>query len=401
MPIRTRAALPLWSLLVASASAPLLPSHAEAIPAFARRYELPCHFCHDGYPKLSPLGEQFKERGLRLEDDVTGASDWLRSVPVSFRGGFRQSFEEDGDAETLGTFKLVSAGSLGSRVAYWIDESYSADGDGFDRVGVNNVFLRVEALAEELYLRGGRMELDLPFTQVRTQNLFRYEIYFANTGFETDGIGRYQEGVEAGGFLDEATRWSAAIVGGRSSEEQKRLTDEVDGFEANVYGRIQRRFGEDRAGAYLYWGRNRLARESPDPAVAPGVLTWDNSLFRLGADGSVYLRQGVHLFGTILYGRNSNAFADAENPGGTSEPTSFTGGFAQAELPIRDALVLYGRFDWVRGPPPGTVDPSMTFVSFHPGLRMWLHPRVRLVFEIGFRNEERPTRGAFLVEIAL
>jgi hypothetical protein len=46
-----------------------LAGTAEAIPEFARRYALPCHFCHEGYPKLSVLGEQFKERGYRLDDD--------------------------------------------------------------------------------------------------------------------------------------------------------------------------------------------------------------------------------------------------------------------------------------------------------------------------------------------
>ena len=40
----------------------IVPEVADGIPAFAWRYQLPCHFCHDGYPQLSVLGEQFKER---------------------------------------------------------------------------------------------------------------------------------------------------------------------------------------------------------------------------------------------------------------------------------------------------------------------------------------------------
>ena len=71
----------------------VVPEPVEAIPAFARRYELPCHFCHEGYPQLSVLGEQFKERGYRLDDDITEVSDWLRSVPFSLRGALRQTFE--------------------------------------------------------------------------------------------------------------------------------------------------------------------------------------------------------------------------------------------------------------------------------------------------------------------
>ncbi len=376
-------------------------TRAEAIPEFARRYALPCHFCHEGYPKLSVLGEQFKERGYRLEDDTTDASDWWRSIPVSFRGTLRQTFEEEGDADTTGQFRFVSGGNLGSRVSYWIDERYSVEADGIERSGTDNAFLRVELLPDELYLRGGRLELDLPFTQARTPQLFAYEIYFATTGFETDSIGSHQDGVEAGGFLDEATRWSIALVRGQNSDEQRELSDSAGRFDGNVFGRLSRRFGEDRLGLYLYWGRNTLARTNPDPgAGGPAVLEWDDDLFRLGFDGAAYL-SSVHLYGTFLYGRNGNSFADAANPGGTEEASSFTGGFGQLDYYLRDHLLLSGRFDWVHGPPPGALGPLRTSVSFSPGLKIWLHPRIRLAFELSFRNRDQPTRGAIQVDLAL
>jgi hypothetical protein len=374
---------------------------AEAIPAFARRYSLPCDFCHEGYPQLGVLGEQFKERGYRLEGDTSGVSDWWRSIPVSFRGTLRQAFEEDGDAETSGRLHFVSAGSLGSRASYWLDETYFVDSDGFDRLETDNAFARVEFLPDELYLRGGRMELDLPFTQARTAQLFAYEVYFANTGFETDDIGSHHDGFEAGGLLDEATRWSLAVVNGRNSEEQTELSDAAKGFDPNLFGRLVRRFGEDRAGVYLYWGRNTLARPNPQPSPgAPDVLEWDDSLFRIGIDGSLHA-SAAHVFGTFLYGRNGNSYADAQNLGGTHEALSFTGAFAQGDVAIRDSLVLSGRLDWVHGPPPETAGPSETFVAFSPGLKLWLHPRLRLAFELNFRNGDRPTRGAVQLDLAL
>jgi hypothetical protein len=376
-------------------------SSAEALPAFARRYNLPCHFCHDGYPKLSVLGEQFKERGYRLEDDMTDLSDWIASVPVSLRATMMQSFEEEGDAETLGIFKIASAGNLGSRLSYWLDDNYRLDGDGFHRSGVDNLFVRGEILPEELYVRGGRIELDIPFTQARSPQLFVYEIYFANTGFETDNLGTHQDGVELGGFLDETTRWSLAVVKGQNSEEQKRLSESVDGFDANLFGRLMRRFGEGRAGAYFYLGSNALARELPDSSGAPArVLEWDDGVFRLGADGSVYLGES-HLYSTFLYGRNSNSFADAANPEGTHEPRSFFGGFIQADVAVRDQIVISSRLELLRQPPPGTNDPSKTFVGFSPGLKLWLHPRVRLAFELSFRNQSRPTRGRIFIDLVL
>jgi hypothetical protein len=402
MSTRSRGGAP--SLLRAAALLSVLASSAgvaEAIPAFARRYSLPCDFCHEGYPQLSVLGEQFKERGYRLESDTSGVSEWWDSIPVSFRGALRQAFEEDGDADTSGRFHFVSAGSLSSRFSYWLDETYYVDSDGFDRLETDNAFLRVEVLPDELYLRGGRMELDLPFTQARTPQLFAYEVYFANTGFETDDIGGHHDGLEAGGFLDEATRWSVAVVNGRNSEGQTDLSDAAGGFDPNLFGRLMHRFGEDRAGGYLYWGRNTLARENPEPVPgAPPVLEWDDSLFRIGIDGSVHASV-AHIFGTLLYGRNSNSYADAQNPGGTHEALSFTGAFAQADVAIRDTLVLSGRLDWIHGPPPQTAGPNETFVAFSPGLKLWLHPRLRLAFELNFRNGDRPTRGAIQLDLAL
>ena len=41
---------------------------AEAIPAFARKYQFSCSTCHAPVPRLKPFGEAFAARGFRLED---------------------------------------------------------------------------------------------------------------------------------------------------------------------------------------------------------------------------------------------------------------------------------------------------------------------------------------------
>ena len=43
------------------------PSHA--IPAFARKYGLPCSACHIGWPILNTFGQQFKDNGYQLGND--------------------------------------------------------------------------------------------------------------------------------------------------------------------------------------------------------------------------------------------------------------------------------------------------------------------------------------------
>src|SRR5260370_7743945 len=44
---------------------------ANAFPAFARKYGLPCSSCHEGWPKLSPFGQQFKDTGYQLANTRT------------------------------------------------------------------------------------------------------------------------------------------------------------------------------------------------------------------------------------------------------------------------------------------------------------------------------------------
>lgn len=44
----------------------LASTRAEAIPAFARKYETSCETCHTVYPKLTPFGEAFRRNGYRF-----------------------------------------------------------------------------------------------------------------------------------------------------------------------------------------------------------------------------------------------------------------------------------------------------------------------------------------------
>ena len=368
-----------------------------AIPAFARQYDVPCHFCHDGYPRLSPIGQRFRDRGFRLEDETNTVNEWLKAVPVSLRAGVNQTFVEDGDATTGGFIDVVSSGSIGSRVAYWVDYIWAVDGDGFRSVGADNAWLRVDILPEDLYVRGGRIELALPFSQARTPNLFGYDIYFANTGFEVDNIGEHHDGAEFGGFVDNETHWSVGVVDARDSEEfagESGRPGRNDGFDPAAFGRFAHYFGENRAGLFAYLAGNTLVREVPDQ-----LLVWENDLLRLGLDGSFYFGQW-NVYGVFMYGRNTNSVADASNPDGTGETLSFTGGFLQANYFVRDFLNLSTRIDLVSRPPGQTALPNETSVGVFPGIMVWIHSNFKLTLELGFRNRNRPNLVGLQAEVA-
>jgi len=42
---------------------------AHAIPAFARKYSLPCSACHEAWPKLNDFGIAFRDRGYQLGNE--------------------------------------------------------------------------------------------------------------------------------------------------------------------------------------------------------------------------------------------------------------------------------------------------------------------------------------------
>jgi hypothetical protein len=367
---------------------------AFALPAFARRYQVECHFCHDGYPKLNAIGQRFKERGFRMEREGNfEVSTWLDTVPVSLRAfGTQTFFEEDEDA-TTGFFKGVSAGNVGSRFSYWIDDAVllQEGDDTVDHIGPDNAWLRFEVIGDgKLYARAGRIELNLPFTQTRTPHLFSYDIYFANTGFETDNIGDYQDGLEIGGDLPNDFRWSAALVKGRNSELATEVSDEAGDFDANLYLRASKRTDRHRFGAFAYFGRNTLA-------LSPEIV-WDDDLLRLGADANVWLRR-LNLYGVYMYGRNDNSIATPEQPNGTGESLSFSGGFVQADYHASDNLALTLRLNVV-SEPTGIEQENETSSSLFPGIQVWFFQRLKLSFEYGFLNNEQPSFGALQAEVA-
>src|SRR5271168_1993016 len=45
------------------------PEPAHAIPAFARKYGLPCSACHTAWPELNNFGQVFRDNGYQLMNE--------------------------------------------------------------------------------------------------------------------------------------------------------------------------------------------------------------------------------------------------------------------------------------------------------------------------------------------
>lgn len=123
------------------ATATLLPSVARAIPAFARRYNLPCSQCHDPIPKLTAFGEVFAARGFQLaEGDTTGATtlgDPLlmlqQQLPLALRFDAYVRAQRGAsvrtDFQTPVAMKLLSGGPVARNVTYYVYLLLAEDGE--------------------------------------------------------------------------------------------------------------------------------------------------------------------------------------------------------------------------------------------------------------------------------
>jgi hypothetical protein len=384
-----------WAVLLGTSALLAAADTASAVPAFARRYGVACHFCHDGFPKLNNNGQRFKERGFRMaQEDPFDAAAWMRTVPLDARLQGRQTFLGDGQEDFRYFFgKGIAAANLGSRVSYWIDDGVFVDSisDDWIHTKVDNGWGRAELVKNgKLYLKGGRFELDLPFTQARTPNLFSYDIYSTNAGFEQDSIAVYQQGGEVGGSYANGFHWSAAVVEGRNNESMEDIDDDVGKFDANVFLRAAKRFQQHRVGAFAYIGNNTLA-QSPQ-------VVWEDGLLRVGADADLHFGK-FNLYGVFMYGKNDNPVATPAQPRGTNEALDWTGGFAQGDYNITDALQVTLRVNAVNRPTGASSSSNETFTSLWPGVRVFIRERLKIGFEYGFHNQEQTNLGAVQAEL--
>ena len=112
----------------------VLPAErADAIPAFARKYQISCQVCHSpALPRLKAFGEDFAGEGFRMTEYQspryfiqTGDErlSLLRELPLAIRfdGHVTYNFNGEGRADfaTPYMLKIISGGELSDRLSYY------------------------------------------------------------------------------------------------------------------------------------------------------------------------------------------------------------------------------------------------------------------------------------------
>jgi len=432
----------------------------SAIPAFSRKYQTSCTTCHNNYPELNDFGEAFKKNGFKFPKDdesfvkeppvMLGAKAQKEAfpeavypgeipgyIPIAFRysGNFTwnakqpqplqaAAFVPQTDLFVPNTFTIISAGSFGENLAFWVDNDISTGATGAGG-GLGDGYLRYNDIGHALGLpknalnvRFGQFELDLPFTQARSIYPSAYDVYSetavaqpsttaGQTVFQTTNnpfvLGSPQRGIEFGGYPNNGNfTWSVAVVDGTNSAYGLGPSLTARNTK-DVYVSVTQRFNLEhdpesrnaiqaagptgphdhtsiRFGAFYYYGQNQL---NYGGAQYSFLGTINEPFYRAGGDIRFKYRK-LELFGLGMVGHDNNHSVDTVAQ--TIVPATavaYTGGFAAANYWIFPWLISYMRYDFVNSPTDfaNGVSQYRTRNRYSPGFQVLVRANIKVIGE--------------------
>ncbi len=357
------------TILVALAT--LTPS-AEAIPAFARKYETSCSTCHLAIPQRNAFGEAFRKNGYKMpegEDELVkrkkvslGAPAWKEefpnaiwpgdipyTVPFSAYVHQRVVVEPSRDDNKVSfdaphEFELLTGGSFGSDISFygtWVFFEKGKNAPGLkqfwiqfeDLLGPDNAFnLRIgrhEPATTWGNRDNDRMTMEhVPLYDIRTNPNWRMR--------------DQQAGIEVNGILGSSFEYAAGIVNGDKSTMAFKPLDtyfragfklggsNLDGVGGNFETLAQLNNWEDDSlsvGLYGYQGTNMLGA---------GDTAYQNDFHRIGVDIKVAYKR-LLLRGGFVTGSD-------DNPAGDESEVDVDGWFLEADYVFYPWLIGVGRY---------------------------------------------------------
>ena len=270
----------LFSLLIL-----ILAYHtAQAIPAFARKYNMTCKTCHAPFPKLKAYGEEFAGNGFVLKDQdapryfvETGDEklSLIRDIPLAVRVDGYATFNSDkskqSDFKTPFIFKLLSGGSIFKNVSYYV---YYILEDG--EVGkLEDAFVMFNDLfGSGLAFSIGQFQVSDPlFKRELRLTLADYDIYKVKVGNSHTNL-TYDRGIMLNYGFETGTDLTFEVVNGNGIGAIEDGNFDNDKHK-NFIGRISQDVGEHlRVGGFGY-----LGKEETNDVV--------NDLWMVGPDASI------------------------------------------------------------------------------------------------------------------
>ncbi|MDX9811562.1 MAG: hypothetical protein RBU28_04190 [Bacteroidales bacterium] len=186
----------------------LIPwNQADAIPAFARKYQISCQVCHSpAMPGLKAFGDDFAGNGFRMTDYEspryfieTGDQDLslFRELPLAIRlDGFASfNFADKGSIDFAAPFvlKILSGGEISDKLSYYFYFLFNERGSV---AGVEDAFVMYhDFLSTGINLYLGQFQVSDPLFKGELRfTLEPYHIYGAAPGNSSADL-KYDRGV--------------------------------------------------------------------------------------------------------------------------------------------------------------------------------------------------------------
>jgi hypothetical protein len=353
-----------------------------AIPAFARKYGLPCSACHTAWPELNNFGQVFRDNGYQLMNDRDSPIYQNPTYfPITFRitpnwhlestthqqvdsipGGGGGSIFQDKTVTThgfdLSGLDIWTAGTLFKNVSFSVLPSANSAG----AFHFENAYVRFDNLGGSrwLNLKFGKFELDNLISEKRflflSANGGLYQTYhFVPPGDSTGfGVGDNQIGVELMGHSAKSyTRYSVDLLSSNEGQVGLPSNRTYDTYLTFSQAFQVRSLGLQRLGAFAYIGERPTIMQTSSGAPIPGAEIGNKPFYRVGFAGDLYALQGKWEFLAYYVHGYDNAFlgtktaANMSLPPGAHAPV-WNGGFLESHYYVSPQFVLTGRYEIIR-----------------------------------------------------
>lgn len=366
-------------LIAAGILAAVQPSYA--IPAFARKYGLPCSACHEAWPKLNNFGMTFRDNGYQLGNGhdapiyqdpgywpiaMRMTPQWHRESrgpqPIDAIPGDGTSGLVPGTVTKSGidisAVDLLTAGTLYKNVSFFHQSFFTSNG-----LFLAQMFVRFDNLLGSRWLnvKMGKFELDLPISEERTLSLdntgggyFNYHFRPAGDNNVFGGIGDPQLGVELQGHSEnDYTRYSLTMASSSDGQVGLGVSQTYNVFGNFTQGFELPKLGLQRVGVYGYLGQSPTYFQTAAGSPLAGTGTGNRSFYRTGAYGMWYLGKfDVSTFfehgqDNVYLGNAVPANQPSLLPLGASGPV-WNGGFVEGHYTYNPQLILFSRYEVLR-----------------------------------------------------
>jgi hypothetical protein len=350
---------------------------ARAIPAFARKYGMPCSACHEAWPKLNNFGQVFKDNGYQLGNDRDAPifqqpAYWpiaIRTTPNWHRESVNRTdidnpatgLTTEGQLTThgfdLSGLDILTLGTLAKNISFQFVPS--ADNNASFHVESANVRFDNLLHTSWLNVKVGKFELDNVVSEKRILLLSSFGGFYQGYHFQpvteslySFGIGDNQLGVEVSGHSRNSyTRYSAALLSSNDGNVGLPNGHGYDTFLTASQAFQAGSLGLQRVGAFAYIGRAPTYFTTTAGGTALGDGLGQKSFTRAGFYGLWYYKKldfttmYIHGSDSAFLGTNTPAYADL--PVGARKPT-WNVGTIETHYTWSPQLILINRYELVR-----------------------------------------------------